>query len=88
MSRVRIKVPDVMKITNKELRLSESKSDLKTAAEVRFMGAATGLVIIDFVLRPLLRFSFKFYFIGFIILFLVYGFIAYKTLKSAYLSDN
>ncbi|MCA0314792.1 MAG: hypothetical protein LCH63_13295 [Candidatus Melainabacteria bacterium] len=52
------------------------------------MGAATGLVIIDFVLRPLLRFSFKFYFIGFIILFLVYGFIAYKTLKSAYLSDN
>ena len=52
------------------------------------MGAATGFLLIDFLVRPLLRFSFKFYFVGFILLFLVYGFVAYKALKSAYLSDG
>jgi hypothetical protein len=52
------------------------------------MGASTGLLVIDFLMRPLLRFGFKYYFVGFILLFLVYGFIAYKALKSAYLSEH
>jgi hypothetical protein len=52
------------------------------------MGAATGFIIIDFLIRPILKFGFKFYFVGFFALFLVYGFIAYKALKSAYLSEQ
>ncbi|MBN9396470.1 MAG: hypothetical protein J0H83_14575 [Candidatus Melainabacteria bacterium] len=52
------------------------------------MSAASGIIFIDMFVRPLLRFSFKFYFVGFILLFIVYGFIAYKALKSAYLSEN
>ena len=52
------------------------------------MGASTGILLIDFLVRPLLRFSFKFYVVGFIILFLVYGYIAYQALKSSYLSDQ
>jgi len=51
-------------------------------------GASTGFLVIDYLLRPLLRFGFKYYFVGFVLLFLVYGFIAYKALKSAYLSEN
>ena len=51
------------------------------------MGAATGMVIIDLLIRPLLKFGFKFYFVGFGLLFLVYGFIAYRAVKSAYLAD-
>jgi hypothetical protein len=52
------------------------------------MGASTGFLVIDYLCRPLLKFGFKYYFIGFILLFLVYGFIAYKALKSAYLSEH
>lgn len=52
------------------------------------MGASTGIILIDFLVRPLLRFSFKFYVVGFILLFLVYGYIAYQALKSSYLSDQ
>ena len=52
------------------------------------MGAATGLIFIDMLVRPILRFGFKFYFGGFFVLFLVYGFIAYKALQSAYLSEQ
>jgi hypothetical protein len=36
----------------------------------------------------MLKFGFKYYYVGFILVFLVYGFIAYKALKSAYLSDH
>ena len=52
------------------------------------MGAGTGILFIDLLVRPLLRFGFKFYAIGFTLLFLVYGFIAYKAVKSAYLADR
>lgn len=52
------------------------------------MGAGTGIILIDYLARPLLRFGFKFYAIGFTILFLVYGYIAYKAVKSAYLADR
>jgi hypothetical protein len=52
------------------------------------MGAGTGILLIDFIVRPLLKFSFKFYIVGFILLFLVYGYIAYQALKSSYLSDQ
>ncbi len=52
------------------------------------MGAGTGILIIDFLVRPILRFGFKFYVIGFTLLFLVYGYIAYKAIKSAYLADR
>jgi hypothetical protein len=52
------------------------------------MAAGTGILFIDLLLRPLLRFGFKFYVIGFTLLFLVYGYIAYKAVKSAYLADR
>ncbi len=52
------------------------------------MGAATGFLFIDMLVRPILKFGFKFYFVGFFALFLVYGFIAYKALQSAYLSEQ
>jgi hypothetical protein len=52
------------------------------------MGAGTGILLIDFIVRPLLKFSFKFYCIGFLLLFLVYGYIAYQALKSSYISDQ
>lgn len=52
------------------------------------MGAGTGIIFIDLLARPLLRFGFKFYLIGFTLLFLVYGYIAYKAVKSAYLADR
>jgi len=52
------------------------------------MGVSTGMLIIDYLVRPLLRFGFKFYFVGFGLLFLVYGFIAYTAVKSAYLADK
>jgi len=52
------------------------------------MGAGTGILLIDFIVRPLLKFSFKFYCVGFLILFLVYGYIAYQALKSSYISDQ
>ncbi len=54
----------------------------------QIMGAATGFILIDMLVRPILRFGFKFYFVGFFVLFLVYGFIAYKALQSAYLSEQ
>lgn len=52
------------------------------------MGVGTGIILIDLLVRPLLRFGFKFYFVGFILLFLVYGYIAYQAMKSAYLSEQ
>jgi len=52
------------------------------------MGVSTGIILIDLLIRPLLRFGFKFYYVGFGLLFLVYGFIAYTAVKSAYLSDR
>ena len=52
------------------------------------MGVGTGMVIIDFLIRPLLKFGFKFYVVGFGLLFFIYGFIAYKCVKSAYLADK
>jgi hypothetical protein len=45
-------------------------------------------LLLDFVCRPLLKFGLKFLTIGFDLLFLVYGLIAYGVLKSAYLSEN
>lgn len=59
-----------------------------TPLRLPFMGVSTGLFLIDYLLRPILRFSFKFYLVGFILLFLVYGFIAYQAMKSAYLSEQ
>lgn len=56
--------------------------------EAKLMGAATGFLFIDMLVRPILKFGFKFYFVGFFVLFLVYGFIAYKALQSAYLSEQ
>ncbi|MBC7998135.1 MAG: hypothetical protein IAF58_09345 [Leptolyngbya sp.] len=48
------------------------------------MSASTGLLVIDYLVRPLLKFGFKFYCIGFLLLFVVYGYIAYQALKSSY----
>jgi len=61
---------------------------VKKSQSRQIMGAATGFIFIDMLVRPILRFGFKFYFVGFFVLFLVYGFIAYKALQSAYLSEQ
>jgi hypothetical protein len=52
------------------------------------MSASTGILLLDFVCRPFLKFGLKFPMIGFGLLILVYGIIAYGALKSAFLSEN
>ncbi|MBS1994435.1 MAG: hypothetical protein JSS86_14785 [Cyanobacteria bacterium SZAS LIN-2] len=52
------------------------------------MSASTGILLLDFICRPFLKFGLKFPMIGFTLLFIVYGFIAYGALKSAFLSEN
>ncbi|MBU6451692.1 MAG: hypothetical protein KGS72_07950 [Cyanobacteria bacterium REEB67] len=52
------------------------------------MSASTGILLLDVVCRPFLKFGMKFPVVMFITLFLVYGAIAYGALKSAYLSEN
>ncbi len=51
-------------------------------------GTGTGLIIIDMIIRPFLKFGMKFPLVGFTLLFLVYGFIAYQALKSAFVADR
>lgn len=51
------------------------------------MGAGTGIIFLDFILRPFLKIGMKFPIVGIIILSIVYGYIAYLTLKSAYLNE-
>jgi len=52
------------------------------------MSASTGILLLDFICRPFLKFAMKFPMIGFVFLFVVYGLIAYGALKSAFLSEN
>ena len=52
------------------------------------MSASTGILFLDFICRPFLKFGMKFPMVMFAALFIVYGFIAYGALKSAYLSEN
>jgi hypothetical protein len=51
-------------------------------------GTGTGLIIIDMIIRPFLKFGMKFPLVGFSVLFLIYGFIAYHALKSAFVADR
>jgi hypothetical protein len=50
--------------------------------------ASTGILVLDYVLRPFLKIVMKFPIVGLILLCLVYGAIAYQALKSAYLADQ
>ena len=52
------------------------------------MSAATGILFLDFIIRPFFKVAMKFPIIGLLILFAFYGLIAYVTLRSAYLADN
>lgn len=49
--------------------------------------AATGILFLDFIIRPLLKVITKFPIVGLLGLCLVYCVIGYHALKSAYLSD-
>jgi len=51
-------------------------------------GASTGIMVLDYILRPFLKIVMKFPIIGLICLCLVYGVIGYHALKSAYLADQ
>lgn len=51
-------------------------------------GTAVGLFIIDFVARPFARIFEKMPFIMFGVLILLYGYIAYIVLKSAYIQEK
>lgn len=50
--------------------------------------ASTGILVFDVVLRPFMKILMKFPIVGLVLLCLLYGTIAYKALKSAYLSDQ
>lgn len=47
-------------------------------------GAGSGLLIIDFLVRPFLKIGMKFPLILLVLLTLLYGYIAYFALRSAY----
>ncbi|HEY9786476.1 MAG TPA: hypothetical protein V6D17_13800 [Candidatus Obscuribacterales bacterium] len=47
-------------------------------------GTATGLLLIDYIVRPFLKIGMKFPIVLLIALTLVYGYIAYFAMRSAY----
>ncbi|MBY0357471.1 MAG: hypothetical protein K2W82_05665 [Candidatus Obscuribacterales bacterium] len=51
------------------------------------MGAGTGIIFLDFIVRPFLRIGMKFPTVMLVMLAIVYGYIAYLAIKSAYLSE-
>lgn len=53
-----------------------------------YMGASTGILLLDIVFRPFLKFGMKFPIIGILFLMTVYGYIAYLVLKSTYLAES
>lgn len=50
--------------------------------------ASTGILVLDYILKPFLKFALKFPVVGIMCLLLFYGFIAYHVMKSAYLSEQ
>lgn len=50
--------------------------------------ASTGILVLDYIFRPVLKIVMKFPIVGLVLLCLLYGMIAYKALKSAYLADQ
>ncbi len=52
------------------------------------MGASTGILLLDIIFRPFLKFGMKFPIIGIVLLMAIYGYIAYLVLKSTYLAEN
>ncbi|MBN8661645.1 MAG: hypothetical protein J0M35_14865 [Candidatus Obscuribacter phosphatis] len=52
------------------------------------MSAATGIIYLDFLVRPFLKVAMKFPAIGLFVLFVIYAAIGYVALKSAFLSDH
>lgn len=47
-------------------------------------GTATGLLLIDFIIRPFLKIGMKFPVVLLLILMLLYGYIAYFAMRSAH----
>lgn len=59
------------------------------ASEVHSMpGTTTGLFIIDFFCKPCLKFGLKHPLFGLAALILVYGFVAYHIIKSAFMATD
>lgn len=51
-------------------------------------GVSTGMVVLDYIMRPMLKIITKFPILGLICVSAVYATIGYHALKSAYLSDH
>jgi hypothetical protein len=52
------------------------------------MGASTGILLLDFIFRPFLKFGMKFPIVGIGLLMVIYGYIAYMVLKSTYMAES
>jgi len=50
--------------------------------------AASGLILVDMLIRPFYKLAVKFPIIGLFFLMIIYGSIGYAVLKSAYLSEH
>jgi hypothetical protein len=50
--------------------------------------AASGLLLIDILIRPFCKLGVKFPIIGLLALMILYGFIGYMVLKSAYMVED
>jgi len=55
---------------------------------IKPMSAATGILFFDMLVRPFFKVAMKFPLMGFLILFAIYGVVAYVALKSAYLAES
>ena len=52
------------------------------------LGVSTGILFLDYFVRPLFKFGMKFPLVGMFVLLLWYGAIAYVVLKSGFFSDS
>jgi hypothetical protein len=51
------------------------------------VSASTGLILMDMLIRPMLKFGMKFPIVGILLLCIVYTVIGYHAVKSAFFSD-
>ncbi len=52
------------------------------------LGVSTGILFLDYFVRPLFKFGMKFPVVGMLVLLVWYGIIAYFVLKSGFFSDS
>lgn len=51
-------------------------------------GVSTGILILDYFVRPMFKFGMKFPLVGMLVLLIWYGTIAYFVVKSGFFSDQ